>query len=420
MSTRERSADAVRLVHVMTVADSLLFLRGQARYMRARGYAVTAITSPGPQAAVFEAEEGAPVVPVAMARELTPLRDLVPLARLVRVLAAIRPAVVHAHTPKGGLLGMLAAALVGVPVRVYHMRGLPLTTASGWRRAILRATERVSCALAHRVYCVSASLREEAIAERLAAPGKLVVVLGGSGNGVDAAGRFAPRPEDADVRRVTREAWAIPDDAPTIAFVGRLVRDKGVPELAAAWQRLRDAYPDAHLVLAGPLEPRDPVPPAVLDAIRADARVRMLGHVSDVRDVYAAADVVALPSHREGFPNVPLEAAAMARPVVTTNATGCRDAVVDGVTGRVVPVGDADALADALAAYLDDPALRARHGAAARARALAQFDGQRLWAAYADAYAELLAARGPRPRRAARATDLTTEPPATAAPANRE
>lgn len=382
------------LVHVVTVPLSFTLLRGQPAYLRRHGFEVSAVASPGPGAAEAAAREGMEVCAVEMPRRITPLRDLAAVWRLWRLLRRRRPLVVHAHTPKGGLLGMLAGWLARVPVRVYHMRGLPLETARGTRRALLRAAERVSCALADRVLVVSASLREVALAERLAPAAKLLVLGAGSGNGVDARGRFAPAPGDDAVRAALRARLGIPAAAPVVAFVGRVVRDKGVVELAAAWRRVREAHPDAVLLLAGPEEPFDPVPAATLAALRADSRVRLTGLVTDPRVVYAASDLVVLPSHREGFPNVPLEAAAMARPVVVSDATGCRDAVLDGVTGRVVPVGDAAALADALDAYLADGALRAAHGAAGRRRALADFAPERLWAAQLAEYRRLLAASG--------------------------
>jgi glycosyltransferase involved in cell wall biosynthesis len=228
----------------------------------------------------------------------------------------------------------------------------------------------------------------------LCPPEKIVTLLGGSGNGVDAAGRFAPRADDADRRTELRAQWEIPGHAPVVAFVGRLVRDKGIVELSEAWRDVRDRFPGAHLLIAGPLEPQDPVPAATLDALRADPRVRLLGPVPEPRDVYLAADLVTLPTYREGFPNVPLEAAAMARPVVATRIPGCVDAVTDGETGLLVPARDIAGLADALARYLADPALRAAHGARGRERACRDFDRTRIWTALREEYGALLAARG--------------------------
>ncbi|HYW06546.1 MAG TPA: glycosyltransferase family 4 protein, partial [Longimicrobium sp.] len=304
----------------------------------------------------------------------------------------IRPHIVHSHTPKGGLLGMMAAWMNRVPVRIYHIRGLPLMTATGRRRTLLRWTERVACSLAHQVLCVSHSVRDVAVAEGLCPPDKIRVLLGGSGNGVDATGRFDPA-RNAAARAELRVKHSIPADAEVLGFVGRVVRDKGIVELAVAWAVLRDEFPSMHLLLVGPLEPQDPVPPATLEALRADPRVHFVGP-ADSAPYYAAMDLLVFPTYREGFPNVPLEAAAMGLAVVATRIPGCVDAVADGETGTLVPAADGVALAGAVRAYLRDPALRMAHGRAGRERALRDFGQEAIWTALHAEYLRLLTARG--------------------------
>lgn len=380
----------VRLVHVTTVPMSLMFLRGQVGFMRGRGVEISAVSSPGPELDAFARSEGVAVRAVEMPRRITPLRDLVSVARLRRVLREIRPAIVHAHTPKGGLLGMIAATLAGVPVRVYHMRGLPLMTASGLKRRLLRATEALSCRLAHQVFCVSHSLRAVAVEEGVCPPAKIRVLLAGSGNGVDASGRFNPDAVGPRARTETRARFGIPADASVIGFVGRLVRDKGLVELASAWQQLREDFPEARLLLVGPWEPQDPVPAEIRTRLESDPRVHLAGSDWNTPPLYAAMDLVALPTYREGFPNVPLEAAAMGLPVVATRIPGCVDAVWDGATGTLVPPRDGDALARALRAYLADRLLRQQHGCAGRERVLREFQQETLWEALYQEYLKLL------------------------------
>jgi glycosyltransferase involved in cell wall biosynthesis len=382
------SARPIKVMHVTTVPASLIFLRGQPSYMRQRGFDVSVVSSPGAELDAFGERERVPVHAVAMERRITPLRDIASVVRLWRLFRRERPDVVHAHTPKGGLLGTLAATAARVPVRIYHMRGLPLATQKGWRRFLLAQTERVSCALAHRVLCVGESLREAAVEAGISTRDRLTVLGAGSGQGVDTS-RFDPSRFDAAARLARRRELAVPDDALVFGFVGRLVRDKGILELWEAWQQVREQIPHAVLIVVGGADSRDAAPPEMLDALARDERVRMVGFVSEPPATYAAMDVVVLPTYREGFPNVPLEAAAMCRPVVATAVTGCVDAVRDGETGTLVRARSGDDLARAMLRYASDPELRTEHGEAARRRVLRDFRRERVWQHLADEYARL-------------------------------
>jgi len=386
--------DTVKLLHITTVPQTLGFLGGQVGYMCARGFEVHALSSPGERLDAFGRKEGVATHVLAMPRRITPPHDAAALWRLRRLLRRLRPTIVHAHAPKGGLLGMLAAWLARVPVRVYHIHGLPLMTAAGLKRALLTCTERVACLCASHVLCVSPSIRQVAIDLRLCPARKIAVLGAGTINGIDARQRFNPRSQPADARLDRRRAWGVPPEAPVIAFAGRIVRDKGVEDLVAAWGPLRMRYPHLHMVVAGEFEPQDPVSAATAHTLRSDPHIHLLGHVSDMPAVYSGVDLLVLPTYREGFPYVPMEASAMAMPVVATAVPGCVDAVVDGVTGALVPPRDPVALAEAIARYLDDPALRERHGQAGRQRVLRDFQPEAIWEATYQEYLRLLRARG--------------------------
>ena len=354
-----------RLVHVTTVPITLRFLRHQITALQESGWDVHCISSPGPLLESFGEQQGVPVYGVPMARSITPFKDLAALMRLWLTIHRLKPDVVHSHTPKGGLLGTLAAFLSRVPNRMYHLRGLPMITASGFKRRLLQASERTTCALAHQVIGVGPSIRRAALAEGLCSSEKIKVLARGSGQGVDLSGRFNAENAKRSGARLRREL-EIPSDALVIGFVGRLVGDKGIGELARAWQSLRAQFENAYLLLVGPEENRDAVPESVLGPLRSDERVRLTGYVDSMNGYYAAMDIVAFPSYREGFPNVPLEAAAMGLPIVVSNIPGCLEAVIADETALVVPARDADALREALARYLTHGPLRSRHGEAGR------------------------------------------------------
>jgi len=385
----------IDVVHVLTVADSLVFFEGQPPWFDEHDVQLTFAAAPDPKLDDFGERYGVETWAIPMQRRITPLHDLAAVARLAWRLRRRRPDVVHSHTPKGGLVGMVAAALAGVPARVYHIHGLPLVTATGLKRRLLWASERLSCALATDILCVSRGVRDVARAEGLSGDKPIDVLLEGSINGVDATGRFDPEAQTAH-GLAERAALGIDADATVFGFVGRIVRDKGVVELVEAWRSIREAHPDAHLVVGGVFEERDAVPASVRTELESDPHIHLLGFRRDVERVFAMLDVLVLPTYREGFPVVPLEGAAMALPVLTTRIPGCTEAVVDGETGTLVPVGDAAALAAAMASYATDPELRRRHGRAGRARVLADYAQTPIWAALKTRYEQALARFGGR------------------------
>ncbi len=384
----------LRLLHITTVPTTLRFLRGQIGYLRDRGFQIHVLASPDPFLYRFAAEEKVSAHAIEMTRRISPLQDLRSLSRILSVIREIRPDIVHAHTPKGGLLGMLGAWLERVPVRIYHVHGLRFITAQGLTQTLLRLSEKFTCSSAHSVLCVSPSLHSQLTNERLCSRKKSRVLHNGSITGVPAETVFNPARYSASTREQIRQRYGIPAHVLVIGFVGRVVRDKGILELVTAWQQLREMHPETYLLIVGPIEAQDPVPEELVLILKNDNRVRFTGRVvQELPQLYLAMDLLVLPTYREGFGMVLIEAAAMELPVVATRIPGCVDAVRENLTGTLVPPHDAGALFTALDDYLRNPETRRQHGRAGREWVKRDFVPEQLWAAQLREYERLITAR---------------------------
>jgi glycosyltransferase involved in cell wall biosynthesis len=364
-------------------------LRDQIASVTAAGFELTLVCSPGDGMAALAQRSGATYVAVPMARQLAPAADARSLAALVRLFRRERFDLVHSSTPKAGLLTALAARLAGVPLRLHTFTGQPWVELRGAMRVAARQADRTIARLDTHLYADSHSQRAFLIAEGIARADRLAVVGAGSISGVDLR-RFDPAALAA-VRGEVRARLGIEAGARVVVFVGRVTRDKGAGELIDAFAVLAATRPDLHLLLVGPLEPeRDPLPAATLAAMEAHPRIHAVGFSGEPERYLAAADLFCLPSYREGFGTVAIEAGALGLPVVGTRVTGLVDAIVDGETGALVPAKDAAALATALGALLDDPAARTRLGAAGQKRARELFDAEAVNGAVAREYGRLL------------------------------
>lgn len=377
-------ATVTSMVVGVTHAQTCLVLGARLRVLREAGFQVTVVSSPGELLDSTAAKEGVESIAIPIRRGIAPIADLWSLVRLWWLLCKIKPDMIEFSTPKAGLLGTLAGRLCGVPVRVYMLRGLKLETSTGLKRRILLMAERLACACAHVVLCNSKSLRAKALALGIAPAGKLHLLGEGSSNGVDME-LFSPGPSDI------RGRLGLGHEAYVVGFVGRLTRDKGLPELIQAFDSILKAEPETHLLLVGWFD-------AAEDALDGKMRARIEGHpqihctgfVEDTAPYYRAMDLMVLPTWREGFPNVVLEAAATGIPVITTESTGSRDSVVPEVTGLLIPPGYPEAICEAVLRLLRNPERRLQMGLAARAWVLQNFIDERVLGLTAAYYKSLL------------------------------
>lgn len=351
------------------------------------------VSSPGEELERTAREDGVRGLGVKMERGISLLQDLNSLWRLYRVMRRFRPDLTEVGTPKAGLLGGLAAWLNRVPCRIYLLHGLRCETATGLKRRVLLFTERIACSCAHRVICVSESLRQKAVSLGIVELDRTAVLGSGSCNGVDAE-LFTPTVDRFQAALELRRHLGIPKETPVIGFVGRFVADKGIAELFEAYSQLRQNFPELRLLLVGAFEEGDPVPQQLRERIKSDAHITVTGFLKNVASYYHIMDVLALPTRREGFPTVVLEAHAAGKPVVTFRATGAVDAVVDGVDGIVVALGDVRGLAEALAMLIGNPSLAQTMGRNGYDRVMREFQPTRIWSAFAGTYVRSLKEKG--------------------------
>ena len=364
------------VVYGVTVGLSAFsLLRDQLAWMRERGWDVHLVTTPDEQARAAATREGVQLHAIPMRRDIAPFADLRSLARWVRTVRSVRPDAVNVGTPKAALLGGLAARLCGVPRRIYVVRGLRLEGASGVSRAILWAMEWLTLRLATDVVVVSASLAQSLRRHRLITGHRVWLIGSGSSNGVDASA-VRDRVEQPDALALRSELGFSAEEF-VVGFVGRLQADKGIDTLIAAFEQVpTDAR--VRVLLVGASE--SDTAGSWLD--RLGERGVYVGESDDPWKYYAAMDVLVLPTRREGFPNVVLEAAAAGVPTITTDATGAVDSVVTRsaeATGVIVPVDDAGALAVAVSTLARDRSRAEEMGRAARSRAVEQFDPELIW-----------------------------------------
>jgi glycosyltransferase involved in cell wall biosynthesis len=384
-----------RILFAITSSLACHFYKGLARYVAAAGFDPILLSSPGTLLNQVSEAEGALAISIPIEREIAPAKDLVSLWRLYRAIRQLRPLIADASTPKAGLLTTQAATLARVPCRVYTLRGLRLETARGLKWAILWAAEWITCKCAHRVVCLSPSLRERAISLKLVPQEKAIVLANGS-RGVDVK-RFYPRDRHSPEVQALRQNLGIPEGAPVIGFVGRFVKDKGIGNLVHAFRQLKEKHAGLCLLLVGDFESGDPVNPEVRRYIEGTAEIVRPGFVADTAPYYSLMDVLVLPTYREGFPGVTLEAQASGVPVVTTTTTGAVDSVVDGVTGLLVPVGNTEVLSQAIHRLLASPALRACMGQAGRERMERDFRPEMVWQAQVELCRELMEEKARKP-----------------------
>lgn len=363
-----------KIIRTSTVPTTLdTFCEGLFRELSA-SYDVVVVSSPGKALERMAQREGITCRAVGMERHIAPLKDLLSLVRLYRVFRSERPQMVHSMTPKAGLLSMMAAWMARVPVRVHTFTGLVFPTATGLTRRVLMLTDWMTCRCATHVIPEGEGVKADLLCYGITR--KPMKVLGyGNVRGIDLQHYDRTQEIERQGAEIRRELHIGASDF-VFLFVGRVVNDKGIRELVRAFSQLHTSTPSAiHLILVGREEPLlDPIDAETRRSIDCSPRIHEVGEQTDVRPWYAAANAFVLPSYREGFPNVVIEAGAMGLPSIVSDVNGAREIIMPERNGVVIPSKNATALLEAMRQFVLSPERTQRLAATARPMVASRYE----------------------------------------------
>lgn len=381
----------VQIVCVATVPFFIATQLGtQIAALLQAGMHVTVVTSPGPELERLPKHPNLHVQTLLIPRNVSPKSDFLAVLSLFRLFKLLSPKIVHSTTPKAGLIAAIAGFLARVPIRLHTFTGQPWLSLRGAMRMAARLADRLIGWLNTRCYADSLSQSQFLVREGLISADRISVIGEGSLSGVDIE-RFDRERIGIQVRDRVRRQLGMSSDIPILLFIGRIARDKGIRELLAAAKRLHSEGVAFSLLLLGPMDDETGGHSSISRLeLEGQDYLHYLGYSDVPENFIAAADVLCLPSYREGFGTVVIEAAAMGVPTVGTRITGLTDAIVDGETGVLVEVHDPIALANALRTLIENPGLRGHLGEQARARAREHFASGRVNAALLVEYGRLL------------------------------
>jgi len=386
----------VKLVRITTLPISMdIILKNQLGYMNQFFEVIGVTGDDGKHYNNIQKREKIRMYAVGMSRAISPFKDIISLYKLFIFLKKEKPRIVHTHTPKAGFLGMLAAKLANVPVRLHTVAGLPLVEATGVKRKLLDRVEKITYRIAHRVYPNSFGLKKIISDNKFCKPDKLKVIANGGSNGVNIE-RFKPDfiENSADVRRDLRKKFGISENDIVFSFTGRISNDKGVRELIDAFQDLKskDKNVTLKLILIG-LPEKDYIniiKNNFKEFTKGNPNILYLGRFDDVRPYYLISDIFVLPSYREGLPNSLLEAGAMGLPSIATDINGCNEIVKNGLNGLIIPAKDTIALKEAMETLVNDHEQRKFLADNARSNVIANYKQELIWSELLKEYQSFL------------------------------
>ena len=376
-----------KLIRITTVPMSLKhLLKGQMSFMSENGFDVIMISSDGKGLKdVIENEKCSHFI-IPLTRKITPFKDLIATFSLYRLLIKDKPDIVHTHTPKAGIVGMLASFLARVPVRLHTVAGLPLVEAKGMKRVILNLVEKLTYNCSTKVYPNSFGLKNIILKNRFTSKDKLEVIGTGSSNGIDTS-YFDPELFSSKEKNSLKSKLGIERNDFVFIFVGRLVADKGINELVEVFNELCSDLKGIKLLLVGPFEDElDPLSEKTKLLISSQDKIISVGYQNDVRPFFAISNSLVFPSYREGFPNVVMQAGAMGLPSIVTDINGCNEIIQTDYNGIIVPSKDIESLKRAMSRIFQDKELYLKCSATSRLAIVNNYEQKLYWNALLNEY----------------------------------
>jgi len=381
-----------KLIRITTVPISVEKLLGKQLTFMTQFFDVTAISSDRKRLEEIGRELKIKTFSIEMTRQITPFKDLKSLWLMYWYLRKAKPEIVHTHTPKAGLIGMIAAKLAGVKIRLHTVAGLPLMESMGVKRIMLDFVEKLTYSFASKIYPNSYGLKEFIIKEKFCNESKLKIIGNGSTNGIDLK-HFDPELFSEKQKQSLKEELKISENDFVFVFVGRLVKDKGINELVVAFSKLiksikdKPQMPLVKLLLVGELESElDPLFPEVLEEINSNPNIIFVGFQKDVRLYFGISNVLVFPSYREGFPNVVMQAGAMGLPSIVTDINGCNEIIENEENGVVIPTKDEAAIQNAMKIFLENKEYYHNLQSNSRVKIADRYDQNEIWNAILEEY----------------------------------
>lgn len=333
----------MKIIQGVTSYLTVVFIKDQVEFIRGNGYDVKVVCNKD-----FDSPyEGLEVEHIPFEREISPFKDIKTLFQLSRYLRKEKPDLIHFSTPKAGLLGMTAGFICGIKTRIYMIRGLRLETAAGLKKLILLSTEKLASAFSTHVMVISDSMELEVIRMNLTRKSKIVRIGRGSSSGID-LNRFNPSNIDDNHLSELQRKLYIHDEDFIIGYAGRLTKDKGIDLLIESFRKLYEMNSDLKLLLIGDFEDSDPLKQENEDIIHQHPNIIYVPYTDGMDYYYSMMDLFILPTFREGFSNVSIEAQSMGVPVVTFDSTGASDTVEHGTTGLIAESKSVEGLVKAI------------------------------------------------------------------------